>query len=271
MRVSRVTAIYDRGILDMMISGIIHSARKQKRKSIVGIGGTYNIVVFGASETGCKAFVSNMLRESIPESILCLGADSDSHWSQENIVTGLVLILPEVCLLNEGSFDYIVSQIQWLSGGEISGKGKEAANRARIITDVNATDRLYAVMLKDFEEDYQGRVFVCEQEDANMANVISENHIKAVLHTPTKKGMRFGKVKNSSIVFGDNFAQLGGLEIACVIESALAQNPGVPITITSLAMTKLFEHCHWTVLVHDYAPSSISEESVAPETYVIGD
>jgi hypothetical protein len=269
MQVSRVTAIYDRVILDMIISGIIHSARKQKRKSIAGVGTTYNVVVFGASETGCKAFVSNMLREAVPEGILCLGADSPSSIAQENISTGLVLILPEVCLLNEGSFEYITSQIQWLAGGEISGRGKEAASRTRIITDVNATDRLYEVMRKTFEEDYIGRVFVCEQEDASMAHAITTDHIRAVLHTPTKKGMRFGKVKNSSIVFDDNFAQLGGLEIACVIESALAQNPGVPITITSLAMSKLFEHCVWNVLVHDYAPS-ISEDSV-DETYNIGD
>jgi len=269
MRVCRVTTIWDRHILDMMISGIIHSARKDLKKGAVGVQGRYGLVIFGASESGCKAFVSNMLRHDVPEGILCLGADSDSRISQNNIVTGLVLVLPEVAFLNQGAFDFIANQIDWLRDSDGNNEGGQAANRARVIADSDTTERLYNTWYASFQEGFRGKVWIVEQKDAKLADAITTKHIEAVLDRPGYRAKRFGKVKNESIVFDDYFAQLGAMEICQVVEAALIANPNVRVTVTALAMRKMFEHMTWTVTVREEYPTL--ETGEAPETYIIGD
>lgn len=268
MRVCRVTTIWDRHILDMMVSGIIHSARKDLKKGAVGVQGRYGLVIFGASESGCKAFVSNMLRNDVPEGILCLGADSDPRISQSNIVTGLVLVLPEIAFLNSGAFDFIANQILWLQDADNNSNAMEVVQHVRIICDSDTTERLYNAMYESFQQEYRGKVWIVEQKDAKLAHTIRSEHINAVLDRPGYPGKRFGVAKHESIVFDDDFAQLGGLEICTVVESALEMNRGVRMTMPELAMRKMFEHCVWYVPIREWSTPVLEKQ---PETYVIGD
>lgn len=268
MKVSRVTTIRDRFMLDLMISGIVHSARKDLKKGAVSAQGVYGLVICGASESGCRAFVSNMLREPVPEGILCLGTDSDPVISHESIVTGLVLILPEVAFLREGAFDFIIHQIVWMMNSDF-GPAQEQADKCRIVCDSDTTERMYGTMYTSFQEEYRGKVWIVEQDKADLSNAVPRDHYEACLDRPGYRAKRFGRVKRDAIVFDNHFAQLGGLEICQVLESALAMNPNTRITVTELAMRKMFEHIVWNTGIRE--PSCATIEATQPETYVIGD
>lgn len=268
MKVSRVTTIRERFMLDLMISGIVHSARKDLKKGAVSAQGVYGLVIYGASESGCRAFVSNLLRDAVPEGILCLGADSDPHISHGSIATGLVLILPEVAFLNEGAFQFIISQIVWMQGSDFA-SAEEQADKCRIICDSDTTERMYETMYTGFQAEYHGRVWVVEQDKADLSNAVPSAHYEACLDRPGYRAKRFGRVKRDVIVFDNHFAQLGGLEICQVVESALAMNRETRVTVTDLAMRKMFEHVVWNVGIR--GPRGCAIEETEPETYVIGD
>lgn len=270
MKVSRMTTIRDRFMLDLMISGIIHSARKDLKKGTVNVSGVYGLVIYGASESGCRAFVSNLLREAVPEGILCLGADSDPHISHGSVASGVVLVLPEVAFLNEGAFQFIISQIVWMQDSDFP-QAKEAADKCRIICDSDTTERMYETMYAGFQEEYRGKIWVVAQDKADLSNAVPRAHYEACLDRPGYRAKRFGTVKRDAIVFDDHFAQLGGLEICQVVESALSMNIGTRVTVTDLAMRKMFEHVVWNVGIRGPRGCAIEAEATEPETYVIGD
>lgn len=267
IQVCRVTAIKERKILDMMTTGLIHSARKVKREPIVGVGAGYDLVIFGASESSCRAMVENMLRDKVPEGILCLGADSNPILTHNGIATGAIIFLPEVAFLNQGAFDFNANQSRWLRESDRHA-GEQAAEGTRIFADVDTTERLYNSWYESFLEEYRGRVWVVEHKEAKLAHAITEKHIQAVLDRPDYRAKLFGKVKNESIVFDDFFALYGIQEITDVLNTAMMQNPGLRVTVTEKAMRKLFESTVWFVPLH---PPVTRIEVTQPETYVIGD
>lgn len=85
------------------------------RKENVKVTGCTNVVVFGTTEASSQAYVSNMLKGTIPENIQCAGVDTNHAHYRGKGFSGYIVMLPELRYVGNEHYDKIIDTFEVLS------------------------------------------------------------------------------------------------------------------------------------------------------------
>lgn len=93
------------------------------RKENVNETGCNNVVIFGTTESSAQAYVSNILKGTIPSNIVCAGVDTNPAHLRGKGFSGYVVMLPELRFVAHEHYDKITDVFEVLATSNLGKMG----------------------------------------------------------------------------------------------------------------------------------------------------